>query len=100
MKIDEERIDQLSGLAKLRPDAEEKEILKRDLDRILGFVEKLEELDCEGITPLKHVLEEKGELRSDEIKDDVEQKDALRNAPARDSDYIKVPKFVRQQGGT
>jgi aspartyl-tRNA(Asn)/glutamyl-tRNA(Gln) amidotransferase subunit C len=97
MKIDDDSIDRLSELAKLRPDDKEREGLKSDLNKVLDFVEKLEELDCEGVPPLKHVLDEGGGARPDEIRDEVDQKDALRNAPDKDSDYIKVPKFVRRQ---
>ena len=99
MKIDDESIDRLSELAKLRPDANEREALKSDLSRVLSFVEKLDELDCEGVPPLRHVLEEGAAPRPDEVRDEVGQEEALKNAPDRDSDYIKVPKFVRRQGG-
>ncbi len=92
--------DHLSDLAKLRPDEEEKKRLEKDLEELMQFVRKLEEVDTNGVEPLKHVMEEKGRARPDEIRDEVEQQEALKNAPQRDSDYIKVPKFVRKEGGS
>lgn len=97
MKIDEDTIDHISELSKLRPEKNERERFKEDLSKILSFVEKLEELDTEGIEPLRHMLEESSDPRPDEIRDEVDQGEALKNAPDRDSDYIKVPKFVRRQ---
>ncbi len=99
MKIDDSTIERISELAKLRPGPEERESLKEDLSKILAFVEKLEETDTQGVEPLRHVLDEKGSPRPDEIRDEVEQQEALKNAPQRDSDYIKVPKFVRRDEG-
>lgn len=97
MRIDDSTIERISELAKLRPDQEEREGLKKDLTEILAFVEKLEELDTEGVEPLRHMLDEASEPRPDVVKDEVEQEAALKNAPAKDSDYIKVPKFVRRE---
>lgn len=96
MKIEDGTIEHISELAKLRPEEKEKESLKEDLGRILSFVQKLDELASEGVEPLKHMLDEAAEPRPDEIRDEVGQNEALKNAPQRDSDYIKVPKFVRR----
>lgn len=96
MKIDDRTIEHLSELAKLQPGDEERERIKKDLGKILSFVEKMEELDTEGVEPLRHVLDESADPRPDEIRDEVDQQEALKNAPERDSDYIKVPKFVRR----
>lgn len=95
MRIDEERIAHIAELAKLRPDQEEREQLKKDLSGILEFIEKLEEVDTEGVEPLKHLTQGSTALRKDEVQNEVEsQEEALKNAPQRDSDYIKVPRFV------
>lgn len=66
----------------------------KDLERMLDFVEQLKEVDTEGIEPLIHVNPEVNVLREDEVTEELNQKDALKNAPEHDSFYFKVPKVV------
>jgi aspartyl-tRNA(Asn)/glutamyl-tRNA(Gln) amidotransferase subunit C len=68
---------------------------KKDLNRILGFMEKLNELDTEGVEPLIYLSEEINVMRYDESRQTITQKQALKNAPKRDSDYFKVPKVLK-----
>jgi aspartyl-tRNA(Asn)/glutamyl-tRNA(Gln) amidotransferase subunit C len=96
MKIDNELVDRLSELSKLEFDEQAKEGLKKDLQKILNLVEKLEEIDVEGIEPLIYMTEEKNVLRHDVVKDTVTKEEALLNAPQRDSDYFKVPKVIKK----
>ncbi|MFB6258004.1 MAG: Asp-tRNA(Asn)/Glu-tRNA(Gln) amidotransferase subunit GatC [Flavobacteriales bacterium] len=100
MRIDDATIEHIAELAKLRPNEKERSSLREDLNDILLLVEKLKETDIEGVEPLRHLLDESAELRPDEIRDEVEQQEALKNAPQKDSDYIKVPKFVRREEGS
>ena len=96
MKIDNELVDRLSELSKLEFDEQAKEGLKRDLQKILNLVEKLEEIDVEGVEPLIYMTDEKNVLRKDVVKDTVTKEEALLNAPQRDSDYFKVPKVIKK----
>jgi aspartyl-tRNA(Asn)/glutamyl-tRNA(Gln) amidotransferase subunit C len=96
MKIDNELVDQLAELSKLEFDEQGKEAIKRDLQKILNLVEKLEEIDVEGIEPLIYMTDEKNVLRKDLVKDTVTKDEALLNAPQRDSDYFKVPKVIKK----
>ncbi len=96
MKIDNELVDRLSELSKLEFDEQAKEGLKKDLQKILNLVEKLGELDVEGVEPLIYMTDEKNVLRKDVVKDTVSKEDALLNAPQRDSDYFKVPKVIKK----
>ncbi|MFT6175212.1 MAG: aspartyl-tRNA(Asn)/glutamyl-tRNA(Gln) amidotransferase subunit C, partial [Cryomorphaceae bacterium] len=59
MIVDNALIDKLANLSKLEFDEESKERIKKDLTRMLAFVEQLNELDTEGVEPLIHVNEEK-----------------------------------------
>lgn len=93
-----DNFDHLSDLARLRPDEQEKKRLEYDLEELMRFVRKLEEVNTEGVHPLKHTLEGQGRLRPDEVRDETGQEEALRNAPESDSDYIKVPKFINREG--
>ena len=96
MKVDNKLIDDLSRLAKLNFDEETIEEMKLDFENILRFVDKLSEIDTEGVEPLIYLSEEINMLRSDEIEEEVTQEQALKNAPNKDSDYFKVPKVLKK----
>jgi aspartyl-tRNA(Asn)/glutamyl-tRNA(Gln) amidotransferase subunit C len=98
MHVDDALIDKLSSLAKLEFRPEERPAIKRDLQKILSFMEKLNELNTDGIEPLVYVNEEEFNVfREDVVQHPISREEALQNAPLRDSDYIKVPKFVKKQ---
>jgi aspartyl-tRNA(Asn)/glutamyl-tRNA(Gln) amidotransferase subunit C len=94
MNVDNALIDKLAGLSKLEFDQESKEGIKKDLTRMLAFVEQLDELDTDGVEPLIHVNEETNKFREDAVTEELSQKDALKNAPDHDGFYFKVPKVV------
>jgi aspartyl-tRNA(Asn)/glutamyl-tRNA(Gln) amidotransferase subunit C len=96
MKIDNELVDRLAELSRLEFDEQAKEGLKKDMQRIFDLVEKLKEVNVEGVEPLIYMTEEKNVLRKDVVKDTVSKEDALLNAPQRDSDYFKVPKVIKK----
>lgn len=94
MKVDEQLIDKLAKLARLEfKDADKAAILK-DMERMIAFVDQLEEVDTEGVEPLIHVSEEVNVYRPDEVTEELTQEQALKNAPKHDSFYFKVPKVV------
>lgn len=94
MNVDDKLIDRLSNLTKLEFEASEKEAIKKDLTRVLDFVETLNEVDTEGVEPLIYVNPEVNVYRADEVTEELDQKDALKNAPNHDSFYFKVPKVI------
>lgn len=96
MDINNEMIDKLSDLAKLEFSSEEKEKLKADLAKITGFVEKLQEIDTEHVEPLIFMSDEVNVLRADVAKQTITKEEALRNAPLKDTDYFRVPKFLEK----
>jgi aspartyl-tRNA(Asn)/glutamyl-tRNA(Gln) amidotransferase subunit C len=94
MKIDSKTVDKLAELAKLEFDDASKEAIIKDLNRIVTFVEKLNELDTSSVEPLVYLTEDTNVMREDVVKQEISQQDALKNAPKKDSDYIKVPKVI------
>ena len=94
MEITDKTIDKLADLARLNFEGERKVEIKKDLERMLDFVDKLNELDTTGVQPLVYMTNEPLVLRKDEIGDELSQQDALKNAPSKDSDYFKVPKVL------
>ena len=95
-KIDIKVVDEIAHLARLEFNAEEKAGILNDMNRMLSFVDKLNELDTEGIEPLIYMTDEKNVLRPDQPEITVTQKEALKNAPKKDSDYFKAPKVIEQ----
>jgi aspartyl-tRNA(Asn)/glutamyl-tRNA(Gln) amidotransferase subunit C len=96
MEVNDALIDNLSNLARLEFNAAEKEEIKKDLQRMILFVEKLGELDTTGVDPLLHMSPETNVLREDIPNDSVSRQAALLNAPATDGTYFKVPKVIRK----
>ena len=96
MQVDDALIEKLAELSMLRfTDAEKKEI-KADLEKMIGFIDKLQELDTTGVEPLMHMTEEVNVLREDVEGPMLSQKEALSNAPHHDDQYFKVPKVIKK----
>ena len=89
-------VEKIAHLARLKFPEAEKEGIKNDLQRMIAFVEKLNELDLEGVDPLLHMSDEVNVLRNDEIKGSVSREDALKNAPSHDESYFIVPKVIHE----
>lgn len=96
-KIDIKTVDEIAHLARLEFDEQGKKEIQNDLNRMLQFVGKLNELDTEHVEPLIYMTDERNVLREDEPSVTVTQDEALKNAPRKDSDYFKVPKVIDQQ---
>lgn len=95
MKIDNSTVDKLANLANLEFNKESKKEIIEDLNRVLKFVGKLNELDTKNVEPLVYMTDESNVLRKDEVIQKITQQDALSNAPEKDSDYIIVPKVLK-----
>lgn len=96
MEVNDALVDKLANLARLQFDAVEKEGIKTDLQRMIQFVEKLNELDTTGIAPLLHMSGEVNILRDDEVKGSVSSAEGLKNAPVHDEQFFKVPKVIKK----
>ncbi len=94
MRINDETIDRLAHLARLEFVDQEKTKIREDLEKVLGFCEKLNALDTEGVEPLIFMSEEHNVLREDAVYQDITHEQALHNAPKKDSDYFRVPKVI------
>ena len=94
MQIDDQLISRLEHLTRLKLSPEEREQSKKDLSNILGMVEKLHELDLEGVKPLTYINDQVNVLREDQIANQVDRKEALKNAPDQDGSFFRVPKVI------
>lgn len=97
MNIDSTTVKQVAHLARLEFNEAGEQAMINDMNRMIGFVEKLNELDTENVQPLVYMTDEVNNLREDEIKEPLAQDVVLSNAPKKDSDYFKVPKVVEKK---
>ena len=96
MQVTDELIDKLARLSMLSFDEKEKEEIKQDLQKMIGFVDKLKELDTTGVEPLLHLGEAVNVLREDLPGNMLTREAALQNAPHHDGVYFKVPKVINK----
>ena len=96
MEVNEALVDKLANLARLQFDEQEKTQIRNDLQRMIRFVEKLNELDTTGIEPLLHMSEPVNRLREDEVKGSISRDQGLKNASFHDEKFFKVPKVIRK----
>jgi aspartyl-tRNA(Asn)/glutamyl-tRNA(Gln) amidotransferase subunit C len=94
IQVNDELINHLAHLAKLEFEAGEKDAIKADLEKIIGFCEQLNQVDTEGVEPLIYMTEDTNVLRNDEVKGHLTKEEALLNAPKKDSDYFRAPKVI------
>ena len=95
MEVNDELIDNLAELACLEFSSSEKEEIKKDLERMIAFIDKLNELDTTGVEPQLHMTDEINMLRDDILEGSVTREEALKNAPLTDGVYFKVPKVIK-----
>lgn len=97
MAVDHSTVDRIATLAKLEFEGNAKDEMVKDLNRIISFVEKLNELNTDGVEPLVYMTDEFNVMREDEIRLEITQKEALMNAPKKDSDFFRAPKVVEKK---
>jgi aspartyl-tRNA(Asn)/glutamyl-tRNA(Gln) amidotransferase subunit C len=96
MEVNEALIEKLAHLSRLKFDDAEKAAIKNDLQSMISFVEKLNELDTTGVEPLIHMSDNINVLRDDEVKSSITREEALKNAPLHDDRFFKVPKVIKK----
>jgi aspartyl-tRNA(Asn)/glutamyl-tRNA(Gln) amidotransferase subunit C len=94
MKITVEEIERVAVLARLRLTAEEKSQLTQQLDDILEYMDKLNQLDTTHVEPFRQELDTANALREDAVTNQPNSKALLANAPDRDGTFFKVPKII------
>lgn len=96
MEVNDALVDKLAHLARLKFDVTEKEAIKNDLQKMIQFVEKLNELDTTGVGPLLHMSDNVNILRADEVKGSISRQAGLQNATVHDEEFFKVPKVIKK----
>ena len=96
MEVTDALVEKIAHLARLDFPEGEKAALKEDLQRMIHFVQKLEELDTTGVAPLLHMSDVVNNLREDEVQGSISTADALKNAPNHNDRFFLVPKVIKK----
>jgi aspartyl-tRNA(Asn)/glutamyl-tRNA(Gln) amidotransferase subunit C len=96
MNVNDALIEKLANLSRLEFTEEEKAEIKNDLEKMIGFIDKLNELDTTGVQPLLHMSDNVNVFRKDIVEGEINRKDVFRNAPLHDDEFFKVPKVIKK----
>jgi aspartyl-tRNA(Asn)/glutamyl-tRNA(Gln) amidotransferase subunit C len=96
MNIDSATVDNIANLARLELTGNEKQDMIQDMNKILGFMAKLNEVDTTGVEPLVYMSDEVNVFREDVIKQEITPTEALLNAPKHDDKYFLVAKVIEK----
>ena len=94
MNADRETLRKIAHLARLDLKAGTEQEMLDSLNKILTWVEKLNEVDTSGVEPLTHLTDEVNAMREDQVQEPLPSKRGLFNAPRKDDEYFRVPKVL------
>jgi len=94
MKINENDIQKVAKLARLELDPAEREEFSRQLNDIIEYVEKINELDTSGVKPADHIVELKNVFRDDAVKKSIDVSELEKMAPSFRNGHIVVPRII------
>ncbi len=94
MKITRAQVERVAQLARLALSKEELDSLTSEMDAILGYVDKLNELDTDNIVPTAHAVPMENAFRDDVARQSLSTEEALQNAPAASDGCFLVPKII------
>ena len=96
MELNKEMVEKLANLSRLQFNPEEMESIRHDLQQMIQFVDKLNEIDTSVIEPLTHISATENSLREDEVRGSVDTATALSNAPLTIDSFFAVPKVIKK----
>jgi aspartyl-tRNA(Asn)/glutamyl-tRNA(Gln) amidotransferase subunit C len=94
MSVTREDVAYMANLARLKLTEMEIEQYQSDMNKILGYMDQLNQVNTDNVEPLQHVLELMPNYRKDEALAPLDHVEALKNAPDADSDYFRVPRVI------
>jgi len=94
MSIDKDTVKHISKLARISLDENKISSLSKDLSSIMRFIEKLNELNTDKITPLTSIISASLKSRDDDVKDGKIRDQILKNSPEKNEEFFVVPKVV------
>jgi aspartyl-tRNA(Asn)/glutamyl-tRNA(Gln) amidotransferase subunit C len=94
MKITGAEVEHVAKLARLALSTQEVETFTGQMDAILAYVEKLNELNTDGIVPTSHAVPVENAFREDTVQPSIGVESALKNAPQRSEEFFRVPQVI------
>ncbi len=95
-KITMRDVEHVARLSRLALTDQEKERMRRELDGILSYIDKLRALDTAGVPPTSHAVPMTNVMREDEPRPSLPQDEMLANAPERSGEFFRVPKIIEE----
>jgi aspartyl-tRNA(Asn)/glutamyl-tRNA(Gln) amidotransferase subunit C len=96
MHMTQEEVDRIADLARLELADAEKTTIGRQLEQVLGYVQKLKTIHTEDVDATATVVEQANVFRDDEVRPSLPVEQALRNAPERCNQYFSVPRIIKE----
>lgn len=96
MEVNDLLVENLAKLARLSFNEQEKTEIRSDLQQMISFIEKLKEVNTDGVQPLLHMSDNINILRDDVVRGSVSREEGLKNAPDTDGIFFKVPKVIKK----
>ena len=93
-KITRDDVEHVAALAQLSPDEATKDRLLQQMNDILSYMDKLNELDTSGVEPTMHAMPMTNVFRDDAVRPSLDRGQALKNAPKTDGEYFLVPRIL------
>jgi len=94
MKITRDQVEHIAHLARLEFSENELEAFTRQMDNILTYFDKLQEVDTTAVEPTSHAIQVKNVFRDDEVKKSIALDLSLKNAPEQEGSCFRVPKII------
>ncbi len=95
MMVDKKAVEYIAKLARIEVNDAEKNFLSLQLSKIIGYIDKLKEVDTKGIKPMRSLSPSQSSLREDKVKTNLAKNDILKNAPARLDNFFKIPNVIK-----
>ncbi len=95
-KISLKDVEHVARLARLELSEAEKERMRRELDSILSYIDKLRALDTGGVEPTSHAIPMTNVMRDDTPRPSFPQEAMLANAPERSGEFFRVPRIIEE----
>ena len=96
MEINDAMIEKLANLARLKFDDTERVQIKKDLQNMIGLIEKMNEVNTTGVSPLLHITDNENILREDIVEGSITNEEALQNAVKNNAPFFIVPKVIKK----
>lgn len=94
MAVTVKDVEKIASLAKLKFSEDEKVKLQKELNKILEYIDQLNELNLENVLPLENINESENVIREDKVRESLKTEEALKNAPSKTGKFFKVPKVI------